>query len=162
MRRMGMAVLALGLWACGVRAQQAPAKTPTAPPAKAPAAAPAQVDRGASAGTGSGVQDTKRESQLCDRDGNGQGREGPGDRSGSCHHDAGPEGCALGRKAADERGRTASSDDGAAARRDSAKANASPSRLPRRKTRQKGTRSWPKMRKRTASSRLLMVCNTKF
>jgi FKBP-type peptidyl-prolyl cis-trans isomerase FklB len=34
MKRMGMAVLALGLWACGVNAQDAPAK----PPAKAPAA----------------------------------------------------------------------------------------------------------------------------
>ncbi len=46
MRRMGMAVLALGLWACGVRAQQAPAKAPAAPPAKAPAAAPAQSTAG--------------------------------------------------------------------------------------------------------------------
>jgi FKBP-type peptidyl-prolyl cis-trans isomerase FklB len=43
MKRMGMAVLALGLMACGVRAQQAPAKAPAAPPAKAPAAAPAQA-----------------------------------------------------------------------------------------------------------------------
>jgi FKBP-type peptidyl-prolyl cis-trans isomerase len=41
MKRMGMAVLALGLLACGVRAQQAPAKAPAAPPAKAPASAPA-------------------------------------------------------------------------------------------------------------------------
>jgi len=41
MKRMGMAVLALGLFACGVRAQQAPAKAPAAPPAKAPAAAAA-------------------------------------------------------------------------------------------------------------------------
>jgi FKBP-type peptidyl-prolyl cis-trans isomerase FklB len=39
MKRMGMAVLALGLFACGVRAQQAPAKAPTTPPAKAPAPA---------------------------------------------------------------------------------------------------------------------------
>jgi FKBP-type peptidyl-prolyl cis-trans isomerase len=46
MRRTGMAVLALGLWACGVRAQQAPAKAPAAPPAKAPAAAPAQSTAG--------------------------------------------------------------------------------------------------------------------
>lgn len=46
MRRMGMAVLALGLWACGVRAQQAPAKAPAAPPAKAPAAAPAESTAG--------------------------------------------------------------------------------------------------------------------
>jgi FKBP-type peptidyl-prolyl cis-trans isomerase FklB len=36
-----MAVLALGLFACGVRAQDAPAKAPTAPPAKAPGKAPA-------------------------------------------------------------------------------------------------------------------------
>jgi FKBP-type peptidyl-prolyl cis-trans isomerase FklB len=43
MKRMGMAVLALGLVACGVRAQQAPAKAPAAPPAKAPAAAPGQT-----------------------------------------------------------------------------------------------------------------------
>jgi FKBP-type peptidyl-prolyl cis-trans isomerase FklB len=40
MKRMGMAVLALGLFACGVRAQQAPAKAPaTTPPAKTPAPA---------------------------------------------------------------------------------------------------------------------------
>jgi FKBP-type peptidyl-prolyl cis-trans isomerase FklB len=42
MKRMGMAVLALGLWACGVNAQQAPAKAPATPPAKAPAPAPAK------------------------------------------------------------------------------------------------------------------------
>ena len=42
MRRMGMAVLALGLWACGVNAQQAPAKAPATPPVKAPATAPAK------------------------------------------------------------------------------------------------------------------------
>jgi FKBP-type peptidyl-prolyl cis-trans isomerase len=41
MKRMGMAVLALGLLAGGVRAQQAPAKPPAAPPTKAPAAAAA-------------------------------------------------------------------------------------------------------------------------
>jgi FKBP-type peptidyl-prolyl cis-trans isomerase len=40
MKRMGMAILALGLFACGASAQQAPAKAPAAaPPAKAPAAA---------------------------------------------------------------------------------------------------------------------------
>src|SRR5580700_7724494 len=38
MKRMGMAILALGLVASGVNAQQAPAKAPAAPPAKAPAA----------------------------------------------------------------------------------------------------------------------------
>src|ERR1700722_5525687 len=42
MKRMGMAVLALGLMACGVKAQQAPAKAPATPPAKAPAATPGQ------------------------------------------------------------------------------------------------------------------------
>jgi FKBP-type peptidyl-prolyl cis-trans isomerase FklB len=41
MKRMGMAVLTLGLLAGGVRAQQAPAKAPAAPPAKSPSAAPA-------------------------------------------------------------------------------------------------------------------------
>ena len=43
MKRMGMAVLALGLLASGVRAQQAPAKAPAAPPAKAPSAAAASA-----------------------------------------------------------------------------------------------------------------------
>ncbi len=44
MKRMGMAVLALGLIACGVRAQQAPAKVPAAPlPAKPQPAAPTQA-----------------------------------------------------------------------------------------------------------------------
>jgi FKBP-type peptidyl-prolyl cis-trans isomerase len=42
MKRMGMAVLALGLIACGVKAQQAPANAPAAPPAKSPAAGPAK------------------------------------------------------------------------------------------------------------------------
>ncbi len=46
MKRMGMAVLALGLFACGASAQQAPAKAPAAPPAKAPAAAPAPSPAG--------------------------------------------------------------------------------------------------------------------
>jgi FKBP-type peptidyl-prolyl cis-trans isomerase len=43
MKRMGMAVLALGLMACGVRAQQTPANAPAAPPAKTPASAPAKA-----------------------------------------------------------------------------------------------------------------------
>src|SRR4029077_12041774 len=43
MKRMGMSILALGLFAWGVKAQQAPAKSPTTPPAKAPAAAPTQT-----------------------------------------------------------------------------------------------------------------------
>lgn len=43
MKRMGMAILALGLFACGVKAQQVPAKTPAAPPAKSPATAQGQA-----------------------------------------------------------------------------------------------------------------------
>src|SRR5260370_25258986 len=43
MKRIGMAVLALGLFACGVRAQEAPAKAPATPPAKAPATPPAKA-----------------------------------------------------------------------------------------------------------------------
>ncbi|HEV7968910.1 MAG TPA: FKBP-type peptidyl-prolyl cis-trans isomerase [Candidatus Acidoferrales bacterium] len=47
MKRMGMAGLALGLIACGVKAQQAPTKTPATPPAaKSPGAAPAQTPAG--------------------------------------------------------------------------------------------------------------------
>jgi len=46
MKRMGMAVLVLGLFACGASAQQTPAKAPAAPPAKAPAAAPAPSPAG--------------------------------------------------------------------------------------------------------------------
>jgi FKBP-type peptidyl-prolyl cis-trans isomerase len=48
MKRMAMAVLALGLLACGVRAQQAPAKAPTTPPAKATATPPAKAPAAAS------------------------------------------------------------------------------------------------------------------
>ena len=48
MKRMGMAVLALGLFTCGARAQQAPAKAPTTPPAKAPATPPAKAPAAAS------------------------------------------------------------------------------------------------------------------
>ncbi len=43
MKRMGMAVLALGLFACGVRAQQAPAKAPASSPAKPQQSGPAQA-----------------------------------------------------------------------------------------------------------------------
>src|SRR5689334_21496121 len=43
MKRMAMAVLALGLCACAVRAQQAPAKSPAPPPAKTQAAPPAKA-----------------------------------------------------------------------------------------------------------------------
>jgi FKBP-type peptidyl-prolyl cis-trans isomerase len=46
MKRMGMAVLALAFVACGVRAQQEPAKAPAAPAAKAPPAAPGKAPAG--------------------------------------------------------------------------------------------------------------------
>ena len=46
MKRMGMAILALGLLACGVKAQQAPSKAPATPPTKAPATAPGQAPAG--------------------------------------------------------------------------------------------------------------------
>src|SRR5580704_16487443 len=52
MKRMGMAVLALGLMACGVSAQQAPATAPAAPAAKAPAAGPAKSSAPAKAPAG--------------------------------------------------------------------------------------------------------------
>ena len=50
MKRMGMAVLALGLCACAVHAQQAPAKSP-APPAKTQATPPAKAPAGGSQAT---------------------------------------------------------------------------------------------------------------
>jgi len=43
MKRIGMAILAAGLMASGLSAQQAPAKSPAAPPAKAPAAGTSQA-----------------------------------------------------------------------------------------------------------------------
>jgi len=52
MKRMGMAILALGLLACGVSAQQEPAKAPTTPPAKAPATPPAKTPGAASQAPG--------------------------------------------------------------------------------------------------------------
>jgi FKBP-type peptidyl-prolyl cis-trans isomerase FklB len=58
MKRMGIAVLALGVLAGGVRAQQAPAKAPAAPPAKAPAAAAAPA---AQAPTSAQVFKTQKE-----------------------------------------------------------------------------------------------------
>src|ERR1700683_4962470 len=48
MKRMGMAIVTIALFACGASAQQAPTKAPAAPPAKAPAAAPAQAPAPAS------------------------------------------------------------------------------------------------------------------
>ena len=59
MKRMGMAVLALGLFACGVRAQQAPAKAPAAPPAKAPAATPPAKAPAAAAAPAQGFKTQK-------------------------------------------------------------------------------------------------------
>jgi FKBP-type peptidyl-prolyl cis-trans isomerase FklB len=59
MKRMGMAVLALGLLACGVRAQQAPAKAPPAPPAKAPAAAAAPAAQAPTSAPGFKTQKEK-------------------------------------------------------------------------------------------------------
>jgi FKBP-type peptidyl-prolyl cis-trans isomerase FklB len=52
MKRMGIAVMALGLLACGVRAQDAPAKAPATPPAKAPAKAPAAAGQSSAASAG--------------------------------------------------------------------------------------------------------------
>jgi FKBP-type peptidyl-prolyl cis-trans isomerase len=49
MKRIGMAILALGLLACGVNAQQAPAKAPATPPSKSPAPAKAPAAAGQSA-----------------------------------------------------------------------------------------------------------------
>ena len=46
MKRTGMAILALAVSACAVKAQQAPAKAPAAAPAKAPAASPAAGQSG--------------------------------------------------------------------------------------------------------------------
>jgi FKBP-type peptidyl-prolyl cis-trans isomerase len=43
MKRIGMVILAVGLFACGLSAQQAPVKAPTTPPAKAPATPPAKA-----------------------------------------------------------------------------------------------------------------------
>jgi FKBP-type peptidyl-prolyl cis-trans isomerase FklB len=59
MKRMGMAVLALGLMAYGVRAQQAPAKAPAAPPANAPAATPPAKAPAAAAAPGFKTQKEK-------------------------------------------------------------------------------------------------------
>jgi hypothetical protein len=59
MKRMGIAVMALGLLALGVRAQQAPAKAPATPPAKAPATAPAAKAPAAQATPGFKTQKEK-------------------------------------------------------------------------------------------------------
>lgn len=49
MKRMGMVVVAMGLMAFGVSAQQDPGKSPAAPPAKAPATAPSMKSPAAAA-----------------------------------------------------------------------------------------------------------------
>lgn len=49
MKRIGMAILALGFFAWSAGAQQAPAKSPAAPAAKAPATAPGQAQQAPSA-----------------------------------------------------------------------------------------------------------------
>src|SRR5216683_1441883 len=72
---------------------------------------------------GTGIQDAKRETQLRDRHGNGQGCEDPGDRCGFRYSDSGPERLTFRRKARDERGSTQTRDHYAAAR-DEAEANA--------------------------------------
>ncbi|HLJ24391.1 MAG TPA: FKBP-type peptidyl-prolyl cis-trans isomerase [Candidatus Acidoferrales bacterium] len=59
MKRIGMAILALGLLACGVGAQQAPAKAPATPPAKSPAPAKAPAASGQSAATAPGLKTQK-------------------------------------------------------------------------------------------------------
>jgi len=65
MKRMGMAVLALGLMACGVRAQQAPAKAPTTPPAKAPATTTPQAKAPAAApAQGQGLKTAKEKNSY--------------------------------------------------------------------------------------------------
>lgn len=61
MKRMGMAVLALGLWACGVNAQQAPAQAPAKPPAKAPAAPAAKPAAPAGQAPAAGGLKTQKE-----------------------------------------------------------------------------------------------------
>lgn len=67
MKRMGMAVLALGLMACGVeaqQAQQAPAKAPTTPPAKAPATTPQAKSPSAAPAPGQGLKTTKEKNSY--------------------------------------------------------------------------------------------------
>ena len=103
MKRMGMAVLALGLFACGVRAQQAPAKAPAAPPAKAPAAA-AQRPRRQAPAPAPGFKTQKEKVSYAIGMEMGKGVKSQGIDVDPSHSDAGPEGCAFGRKAADERG----------------------------------------------------------
>ncbi|HWF14020.1 MAG TPA: FKBP-type peptidyl-prolyl cis-trans isomerase N-terminal domain-containing protein, partial [Candidatus Acidoferrales bacterium] len=62
MKRMGMAVLALGLMAFSVQAQQAPAKAPTTPPAKAPATTPQA--KPPAAAPGQGLKTTKEKNSY--------------------------------------------------------------------------------------------------
>jgi len=64
MKRMGMAILALGLMTCGARAQQAPAKAPTTPPAKAPATTPQAKAPSAAPAQGQGLTTTKQKNSY--------------------------------------------------------------------------------------------------
>jgi FKBP-type peptidyl-prolyl cis-trans isomerase FklB len=59
MKRMFMAILALGLFTCGVSAQQAPAKAPATPPAKSPAPAKAPAASGQAPSTTPGFKTQK-------------------------------------------------------------------------------------------------------
>lgn len=64
MKRMGMAILALGLMACGVQAQQTPAKAPTTPPAKAPATTPQAKAPAAAPTPGQGLKTAKEKNSY--------------------------------------------------------------------------------------------------
>jgi FKBP-type peptidyl-prolyl cis-trans isomerase FklB len=64
MKRMGMAILALGLMPFGVRAQQAPAKAPTTPPAKAPAATTQAKPPAATPAQGQGLKTAKEKNSY--------------------------------------------------------------------------------------------------
>jgi len=64
MKRMGMTLLALGLMAFSVRAQQAPAKAPTTPPAKAPASTPQAKPPALAPAPGQGLKTTKEKNSY--------------------------------------------------------------------------------------------------
>jgi len=76
MKRMGMAILALGLMTCGVRAQQAPAKAPATPPAKAPATTPQA--KSPAAAQGQGLTTTKQKNSYAVGMEMGKGLKGQG------------------------------------------------------------------------------------
>ena len=80
MKRMGMAILALGLMTCGARAQQAPAKAPTTPSAKAPATTPQAKSPAAAAAPaqGQGLTTTKQKNSYAIGMEMGKGLKGQG------------------------------------------------------------------------------------